>query len=168
MPEIHIVLAEPQIPQNTGNIARTCAVTGAHLHLIGPLGFDVSNKKLKRAGLDYWDKLDICYYENLNHFFQIVPENKCYYFTTKGQHRHSDITYPKDTPIYLMFGREDKGLPESLLYHNPTRCARIPQRPTLRSLNLSNAVAIAAYEVLRQWDYPELTATGKLTQYTWE
>ncbi len=166
--ELHIVLAEPQIPQNTGNIARTCAVTGAQLHLIAPFGFEITDRQLKRAGLDYWDKLQISQYENMDDFFQHIPAEACYFFTTKGRKCHSDMHYPTDMPVYLMFGREDKGLPESLLYANPTRCVRIPQRPTLRSLNLSNAVAIAIYEVMRQWNYPNMTAEGNLTQYTWE
>lgn len=165
MQQINIVLVEPQIPQNTGNIARTCAVTGARLHLVKPMGFTVTDKHLKRAGLDYWDKLDITYYENLDVFFE-KNQGTYYFFTTKGRHRHSDMHYEGN--IYLIFGREDKGLPEDLLYRNEPFCVRIPMRSTLRSLNLSNSVAIAAYEVLRQWDYPELTAMGELTKYTWE
>ncbi|MBQ8514011.1 MAG: tRNA (cytidine(34)-2'-O)-methyltransferase [Ruminococcus sp.] len=165
MQQINIVLVEPQIPQNTGNIARTCAVTGARLHLVRPMGFTVTDKHLKRAGLDYWDKLDLTYYENLDDFFGRNP-GAYYFFTTKGRHRHSDVSYEGN--VYLIFGREDKGLPEDLLYRNEPSCVRIPMRNTLRSLNLSNSVAIAAYEVLRQWDYPELTAEGELTQYTWE
>ena len=165
MQQINIVLVEPQIPQNTGNIARTCAVTGARLHLVKPMGFTVTDKHLKRAGLDYWDKLDITYYENLDDFFE-KNQGTYYFFTTKGRHRYSDIHYEGN--IYLIFGREDKGLPEDLLYRNEPFCVRIPMRSTLRSLNLSNSVAIAAYEVLRQWDYPELTAMGELTKYTWE
>ncbi len=166
--ELNIVLVEPQIPQNTGNISRTCAVTGARLHLVEPLGFMVTDKQLKRAGLDYWDKLDLTYYPNLDAFFLQNPDGVYYYFTTKGRQIHSDIAYPKDKPIYLVFGREDKGLDEKLLYANPDTCARIPMRNTLRSLNLSNSVAIAAYEVLRQWNYPNLSTEGELTQFLWE
>lgn len=165
MQQINIVLVEPQIPQNTGNIARTCAVTGARLHLVKPMGFTVTDKHLKRAGLDYWDKLDLTYYENLDDFFE-RNEGAYYFFTTKGRRRHSDVFY--EGHVYLIFGREDKGLNEDLLYQNEESCVRIPMRNTLRSLNLSNSVAIAAYEVLRQWDYPELTSEGELTQYTWE
>ena len=163
---LNIVLVEPQIPQNTGNISRTCAVTGAVLHLVKPYGFVISDKQLKRAGLDYWDKLEIHEYENLDEFFE-KTEGVYYYFTTKGRNVHSQISYPEDKNVFLVFGREDKGLPEELLYNNRDYCSRIPMRPTLRSLNLSNSVAIATYEVLRQWDYPDLGREGKLTQYTW-
>lgn len=165
MNNLNIVLVEPQIPQNTGNISRTCAVTGAHLHLVRPLGFEVIDKHLKRAGLDYWDKLDITYYDGLDDFFEKNPEGNFYYFTTKGRKVHSDVEYPDNA--YLVFGREDKGLPEELLYNNPERCVRIPMRNELRSLNLSNSAAIAVYEVLRQWDYPDLSREGKLTKFEW-
>ncbi|MBP1533038.1 MAG: tRNA (uridine(34)/cytosine(34)/5-carboxymethylaminomethyluridine(34)-2'-O)-methyltransferase TrmL [Ruminococcus sp.] len=165
--KLNIVLVEPQIPQNTGNISRTCAVTGAALHMIEPFGFTIDDKKLKRAGLDYWDKLDIYYYKNMEEFFQ-KNEGEFYYFTTKGRKVHSDAQYPEDKNVYIVFGREDKGLPEELLYANPDSCVRIPMRNDLRSLNLSNSVAIAVYEVLRQWDYPDLGREGKLTKYTWD
>jgi len=165
MQNLNIVLVEPQIPQNTGNISRTCAVTGARLHLVRPLGFEVSDKQLKRAGLDYWDKLDITYYDSLSDFFIKNKDGRFFYFTTKGKQVHSDAEFPDNS--YLVFGREDKGLPESLLHNNPESCLRIPMRNELRSLNLSNSVAIAVYEVLRQWDYPDLSREGKLTQYTW-
>ncbi len=160
---INIVLVEPQIPQNTGNISRTCAVTGAKLHLVKPLGFEVTDKNLKRAGLDYWHELDITYYDNLNDFFEKNPNANCYYFTTKGKKVHSDVDYPND--CFIVFGREDAGLPEKLLYENMESCVRVPMRPKLRSLNLSNTVAIATYEILRQWNYPELSTEGKLTKY---
>ena len=162
--KLNIVLAEPQIPQNTGNISRTCAVTGAALHLIKPYGFVITDKALKRAGLDYWDKLEIYEYESLDDFFE-KTDGEYYYFTTKGKHVYSDVKYNDN--VYIIFGREDKGLPEKLLYENEEYCVRIPMRPDLRSLNLSNSVAVAAYEILRQWDYPDLTREGKLTQYTW-
>lgn len=165
MKNLNIVLVEPQIPQNTGNISRTCAVTGAKLHLIKPFGFEITDKHLKRAGLDYWDKLDIYYYENLNDFFE-QNEGEYYYFTTKGKHVYSDVDYPDDA--YLIFGREDKGLNEDLLYENPERCVRIPMRSDLRSLNLSNSAAIAVYEVLRQWNFPDLSREGQLTKYRWQ
>lgn len=157
------MLHEPQIPQNTGNIARTCAVTGAALHLIKPFGFEITDKNLKRAGLDYWDKLEIYYYENLEDFFSRNPDADVYYFTTKGKNVYSNISYPDN--VYIMFGREDKGLPETLLHDNPEKCVRIPMRNKLRSLNLSNSVAISVYEILRQWDFPELAREGKLTQF---
>lgn len=165
MHNLNIVLVEPQIPQNTGNISRTCAVTGARLHLVRPLGFEVTDKHLKRAGLDYWDKLDITYYDSLGDFFDKNRDGNFFYFTTKGRTVHSSVTYPDNA--YLVFGREDKGLPEELLYANPDSCVRIPMRNELRSLNLSNSAAIAVYEVLRQWDYPDLSREGKLTKYTW-
>ena len=165
---LNIVLCEPQIPQNTGNISRTCAVTGARLHLIHPFGFTITDKQLKRAGLDYWDKLDITEYESLGSFMELHAQDKIYFFTTKGRKRHSDVQYDPNEDIYLMFGREDAGLPEELLYAHPETCVRIPMRPTLRSLNLSNSAAIAAYEVRRQWDYPELEDKGNLTKYEWE
>lgn len=167
MNRLNIVLVEPQIPQNTGNISRTCAVTGAVLHLVKPYGFEISDKKLKRAGLDYWDKLEIYEYDNIDDFFS-KNSGEFYFFTTKGRMVHSDVDYPQDREVYIIFGREDKGLPEKLLYENPQSCVRIPMRKTLRSLNLSNSVAIACYEVLRQWDYPDLGIEGKLTQYTWD
>lgn len=167
MNRLNIVLVEPQIPQNTGNISRTCAVTGAALHLVKPYGFTITDKQLKRAGLDYWDKLDIYEYDNLNSFFE-QNEGAFYFFTTKGRKVHSEADYPQDKNVFLIFGREDKGLPEDLLYKNPDSCVRIPMRKTLRSLNLSNSAAIAVYEVLRQWDYPDFGREGKLTQYVWD
>ncbi len=162
---LNIVLFEPQIPQNTGNIARTCAVTGAKLHLVKPLGFIVTDKHLKRAGLDYWDKLNITYYDGLDDFFERTSGGKYYFFTTKGQSVYSDVSYEDN--CYLIFGREDKGLPEELLYVNKKSCVRIPMRPELRSLNLSNSVAIAVYEALRQWDFPDLSRQGQLTRFVW-
>ena len=166
MSSLNIVLVEPQIPQNTGNIARTCAVTGASLHLVKPLGFEIDDKKLKRAGLDYWDKLDISYYNGINELFEKYPQGNFFFFTTKGRTIHSDVSYPDN--CFLVFGREDAGLPEELLFSRPDECVRIPMRNTLRSLNLSNSVAVAVYEVLRQWGYPELRTKGQLTKYTWE
>ena len=162
--ELNIVLAEPQIPQNTGNIARTCAVTGARLHLIKPMGFEIDDKKLKRAGLDYWHYLDITYYDGFADFFA-KTHGEQYFFTTKAQNRYTDVAYPDR--CWLIFGREDAGLPEELLFAHRESCVRIPMQPTLRSLNLSNSVAIAAYEVLRQWDFPELQNSGQLTRFSW-
>ena len=165
MSHINIVLCEPEIPQNTGNIARTCAATGSSLHLIRPLGFEIDNAKLKRAGLDYWDKLDITYYDGLDDFFSKHPSAEIYYFTTKARHTYSDIDYPEDA--WIMFGKETRGLPEELLYANPDSCVRIPMRDSLRSLNLSNSVAIAVYEILRQRDFEGMQEIGELTKYTW-
>ena len=144
MPTVNIVLVEPQIPENTGNIARTCAVTGARLHLVKPLGFSVDDRHLKRAGLDYWHLLDITYYEGLHDFFA-RNDGPFYYFTSKGPQRHTDVAYPDGA--YLVFGREDAGLPEELL---------------------SNSVAVGVYEVLRQWDFDDLESRGQLRDYQWE
>lgn len=164
MKEINIVLVEPQIPQNTGNIARTCAATGAKLHIVRPMGFTIDDKKLKRAGLDYWHMLDITYYDNMADFFS-KNQGPFYYFTTKGQHIYSDISYPDKA--YIVFGREDAGLNEELLYNNPDTCVRVPMIGDARSLNLSNTVALATYEVLRQWNFPNLLVKGKLTKFDW-
>jgi len=161
---LNIVLVEPQIPQNTGNIARTCAATGARLHIVKPMGFEIDDKKLKRAGLDYWYLLDITYYENLSDFFAKNSDGEFFYFTTKGKNIHSDVKYPDNA--YIVFGREDAGLDEGLLHDNPERCVRLPMIEEARSLNLSTTVAIGTYEVLRQWGYPELLTKGKLTKYT--
>jgi tRNA (cytidine/uridine-2'-O-)-methyltransferase len=163
--ELNIVMIEPEIPQNTGNVARTCAATGAKLHLVGPMGFKIDDKKLKRAGLDYWHYLDITYYNNTAEFFE-KNQGEFFYFTTKGRNTHSDIKYPDNA--YLIFGKETKGLPEELLIKNPDRCVRIPMQGEIRSLNLSNSIAIAVYEALRQWDYPKLENLGELHNYKWE
>lgn len=165
MPVLNIVLVEPQIPENTGNIARTCAVTGARLHLVQPLGFEVTDKHLKRAGLDYWHLLDITYYDNLDDFFA-KNSGPFFYFTSKGRHRHTDVSYPDGS--YLVFGREDAGLPERLLFENPDHCVRMPMRKGVRCLNLSNSVAIGVYEALRQWDFADLESQGQLTKYEWK
>ncbi len=165
MPVLNIVLVEPQIPENTGNIARTCAVTGARLHLVRPLGFEVTAKHLKRAGLDYWHLLDITYYDNLDDFFA-KNSGPFFYFTSKGRHRHTDVSYPDGS--YLVFGREDAGLPERLLFENPDHCVRMPMRKGVRCLNLSNSVAIGVYEALRQWDFADLESQGQLTKYEWK
>ena len=159
MKDINIVLLEPEIPQNTGNIARTCAATGAALHLIRPLGFAIDDRKLKRAGLDYWDKLDITYYDGLSDFDAKNPGAEVYYYSTKAPRAYTEIPYP--TPVYLMFGKETKGLPEELLEANLDRTVRIPMRDSLRSLNLSNSVAVGVYEVLRQQNFAGLCESGK-------
>lgn len=167
MPTVNIVLVEPRIPQNAGNVARTCAVTGARLHLVGPMGFTIDDKKLKRAGLDYWGQLDITYYESLSAFFEKnAGEGPFYLFTSKGTHRHVDVAYPDGA--YLLFGREDAGLPEELLVQHPDTCVRIPMRAGERCLNLSNSVAVGVYEVLRQWDFADLETQGQLTKYEWK
>ncbi len=165
MAKLNIVLVEPEIPQNTGNIARTCAATGARLHLVEPMGFKVDDKKLKRAGLDYWYLLDITYYDSLDDFFEKNAGGNFYYFTTKARHTHSDVNYPDNA--YLVFGKETAGLPEQLLFENPESCVRLPMIGDARSLNLSNAVAVGTYEVLRQWNYPELENFGNLRNYDW-
>lgn len=166
MSTLNIVMVEPEIPQNTGNVARTCAATGARLHLVGPMGFRIDDKKLKRAGLDYWHLLDITCYDSLSDFFA-KNQGEFFYFTTKAQHIHSAVCYPDN--CYLVFGKETAGLPEKLLYENPDRCVRIPMlnNPDARSLNLSNSVAVGVYEVLRQWNYPDLLCKGQLRQYQW-
>lgn len=165
MSELNIVLIEPEIPQNTGNIARTCAATGARLHLVEPMGFKVDDKKLKRAGLDYWYLLDITYYSSTEDFFEKNSGGKFYYFSTKANKTYTDIDYPDKA--YIVFGKETAGLPEKLLHDNPDTTVRIPMISEARSLNLSNSVAIAAYEVLRQWNFPELMNTGKLRNFDW-
>ena len=157
-------MVEPEIPQNTGNVARTCAATGARLHLVGPMGFTIDDKKLKRAGLDYWNLLDITYYQNLEDFFS-KNTGAFYFFTTKALNAHTDISYPDNA--YLFFGKETKGLPEELLLKNKENCVRIPMVSDARSLNLSNSVAIGVYEVLRQWNYPSLQNFGQLHNYKW-
>lgn len=162
---LNIVLIEPEIPQNTGNIARSCAATGARLHLVGPMGFHITDKQVKRAGLDYWDKLDITFYDSTDEFFQKNQGGSFFYFTTKAEQTHSDVTYPNN--CYLVFGKETKGLPETLLKANREHCVRLPMRGIIRSLNLSNAVAVGLYEVLRQWDYPALSLKGQLHDSTW-
>ena len=166
MSVLNIVLVEPQIPQNTGNIARTCAVTGARLHIVGKMGFEIDDKHLKRAGLDYWHFLDISYYKDWDEFADKNEGGDFRYFSTKSLNTYSDIKYQDN--VYLVFGREDKGLPEELLYENKEKCVRIPMIAETRSLNLSNSVAIGVYEVLRQWNFPELKNYGNLTKYNWE
>ena len=165
MQKINIILHEPEIPQNTGNIARTCAATGASLHIIRPMGFEIDDKKLKRAGLDYWHQLDITYYDNFEDFCNRHPNVKIYYFSTKAPRSYTDVRYGEE--VYLMFGKETKGLPEELLYQNPDTTVRIPMRDKLRSLNLSNSVAIAVYEVLRQHSFEGLREDGELTKFSW-
>ena len=151
---INIVLYSPEIPQNTGNISRTCAVTGAVLHIIKPIGFEISDRTLKRAGLDYWSELDVRYYENYEDFLRQNEKAELFFFSSHAEKSFSDVTYPDDA--YLVFGRESVGLPRELVEANFARALRIPMRKTLRCLNLSNSVAIAVYEVLRQQNYQGL------------
>ena len=155
---LHIVLVEPEIPQNTGNIARTCAAIGAKLHLVKPLGFSIDEKQVKRAGLDYWDKLEIEEHNNFKEFLEKYKpeEHNMYFITTKGTHCYSDINYSKLEEVFVLFGKETKGLPEETLKKYIKKTARIPMRETLRSLNLSNSVAIVAYEILRQKNFEGL------------
>ena len=161
--KINIVMVEPEIPQNTGNIARTYAATGGKLHLVEPLGFEITDKYLKRAGLDYWDKLDIEKHSSLQAFLEKYKpeENNMYFVTTKGQTCYSDVDYSKMDEVFLLFGKETKGLPEDLLQKYIDKTIRIPMRSTLRSLNLSNSVAIVIYEVLRQKKFENLEEISK-------
>ena len=156
---INIVLVEPEIPQNTGNIARTCAITGAKLHLVHPLGFKINEKAIKRAGLDYWDKLEIEEHDSLEKFLEKYKpeENNMFFATTKGKTKYTDINYAKMEEVFVLYGKETKGLPEWLLgKYLDKKTIRIPMLPTLRSLNLSNSVAIITYEILRQQDFKDL------------
>ena len=163
MSKINIVMVEPEIPQNTGNIARTCAATGAKLHLVKPLGFEITDKYLKRAGLDYWDKLEIEEHESLEDFLRkySILNNNMFLVTTKGDNCYSDMDYSKLDEIFLLFGKETKGLPEDLLKANLEKTIRIPMKEHLRSLNLSNSVAIVLYEVLRQQNFSDLQETSE-------
>ncbi len=155
---LHLVLVEPEIPQNTGNIARTCAIIGAKLHLVHPLGFKVDEKSVKRSGLDYWDKLEIEEHKNFDEFLEKYKpeENNMFFATTKGKQIYSDIDYSNMNEVFLLFGKETKGLPEPILLKYIDKTIRIPMRETLRSLNLSNSVAIVAYEVMRQKNFERL------------
>ena len=162
----NIVLVEPEIPQTTGNIARTCAATGCDLHLVKPLGFEISDKYLKRAGLDYWHLVHVHIYENLEELFAKYPNGRFYYFTTKARKRHSDAEYKAGD--FLVFGKETKGLDEELLLSHPDECVRIPMIGEARSLNLSNAAAVAVYEALRQNDFGRLETKGELHEHKWE
>ena len=157
---MHIVLVNPEIPQNTGNIARTCAATGAKLHLIKPLGFELSDKYLKRAGLDYWHMMTLEIHESWQDFCEKYPDARLHFATTKAPHDYCGVNYADED--FLVFGRETKGLYEELLSHNYEKCIRIPMMPDARSLNLSNSVAIVLYEALRQQSFPNLAAAGHL------
>ena len=161
----NIVLVEPEIPQNAGNIARTCAATGSVLHMVRPFGFEISDKYLKRAGLDYWNLVEIFYYDSFDEVREKYPRARFFYFTTKGRKRHSDERFRDGD--FLVFGKETKGLPEELLLRHPGECLRIPMYEKARSLNLSNSVAVALYEALRQTDYPGLKEEGELHDHRW-
>lgn len=162
---LNIVLLEPEMPANTGNIGRTCVATGARLHLIEPLGFMINDKMLKRAGLDYWPKLDVTVYEDFQDFLGKNPGAKIYMATTKSKQKYTDVSYEEDA--YIMFGKESAGIPEELLLENKDNCVRIPMMPGERSLNLSNSVAIVIYEALRQQGFPRLEEAGQLHRYEW-
>ena len=162
----NIVLVEPEIPQNTGNIARTCAATGCALHLIKPLGFTISDKHLKRAGLDYWHLVNVYVYEDLQELFAKYPDARYFFFTTKARMRHTDAAYREGD--FLVFGKETKGLDEELLLAHPDECVRIPMIESARSLNLSNAAAVAVYEALRQNAFGGLETKGELHEHKWE
>lgn len=162
---MNIVLLEPEIPQNTGNIARTCVATGSSLHLIKPLGFKLDEKSVKRAGLDYWDLLDLYIHESYDEFISKYPSSKIYMATTKANHTYDEVDY--DEECFIMFGKETAGIPEEILKDNADFCIRIPMKEDIRSLNLSNSVAIVLYEGLRQNKFSRLTNYGKLTKYNW-
>ncbi len=171
---INIVLLEPEIPYNTGNIGRTCVITGARLHLIRPFGFRINDKMLKRAGLDYWDKLDVVEHDNIEAFYEYVSNEsrnsekntpQIYYATTKAKHRYTDVSFQDGD--YIMFGRESAGIPEEVLVQHPEECIRIPMKKEERSLNLSNSAAIILYEALRQLDFPELEDEVELHKLNW-
>lgn len=162
---MHIVLLEPEIPQNAGNIARTCAVTNSVLHLIKPLGFSVDDKYLKRAGLDYWELLDIRYYENFQDFMEKNQGIRLWMATTKARHIYTEVAYEEND--YIMFGRESAGIPEEILMAHEAGTIRIPMLEVARSLNLSNSVAIIIYEALRQQGFPGMLTQGQLHHHTW-
>lgn len=163
---LNIVLYEPEIPANTGNIGRTCVATNTRLHLIEPLGFSLEEKQLKRAGMDYWKDLDVTTYVNWADFCQKNPDAKIYYATTKARHVYSEVNYEPD--CYIMFGKESAGIPEEILKDNPDTCVRIPMMGEIRSLNLSNSVAVVLYEALRQNDFSNMELKGELHRLHWD
>ena len=162
---LNIVLFEPEIPANTGNIGRTCVATATRLHLIEPLGFRLNEKSIKRAGMDYWEHLDVTRYINFEDFLEKNPGAKIYMATTKGQHVYTEVNYEPD--CYIMFGKESAGIPEEILVKNPDTCIRIPMLSEIRSLNLSNSVAVVLYEALRQNNFESMKLEGQLTKYEW-
>ncbi len=165
MANLNIVLYEPEIPANTGNIGRTCYATGTRLHLIEPLGFILNDKTLQRAGMDYWKNLDVIRYDDWNDFKEKNPDAKIYYATTKGKHVHTDVNYEDD--CYIMFGPESRGIPEEILVEHPDECVRIPMMGETRSLNLSNSVAVILYEALRQNNFSQMKLEGELHRLHW-
>lgn len=163
---LHIVLLEPEIPANTGNIGRTCVAAGARLHLIGPMGFQINEKQVRRAGLDYWDKLDYCIYDSYPDFLAKNPGAKIYMATTKARQVYSEVHYEED--CYIMFGKESAGIPEEILVDHEETTVRIPMFGDIRSLNLSNSVAVVLYEALRQHGFENLSRTGHLHHHHWK
>lgn len=165
--ELNIVLVNPDIPPNTGNVVRTCAVTGARLHIVKPMGFSTDDKHLKRAGLDYWRLLDLTYYDSIGELFAKNPDGEFRFFSSKAVNNYCEVSYPDK--VFIVFGNEDRGLPELMLLRNEPRCVRIPMiyDDRARCLNLSNSVAVGAYEVLRQWGFPKLNNYGRLDEYDW-
>ena len=162
---MNILLHEPEIPYNTGNIGRTCVATGTALHLIKPLGFFIDEKSVKRAGLDYWDKLELYLYEDFEDFLKKNPNATIYMATTKAQKTYTEVAYEKDS--FIMFGKESAGIPENILINYPDTSIRIPMKPDIRSLNLSNSVSIVLYESLRQQNFSHMQLEGELRNYNW-
>ena len=165
---LNVCLFEPEIPQNTGNIARTCAVTGTRLHLVRPLGFDISEKAVRHAGLDYWKDVEIIVHDSVSAFMQEFEGKQLYFFSTKGQKTYSEEDFRSGDDIYFIFGKESKGIDEDILFSHPESTLRIPMRNDERSLNLSNSVAIAVYEYYRQTGFPSMQRKGELTTRKWE
>ena len=162
---MHIILHQPEIPANTGNIGRTCVATGTDLHLIEPLGFQLNEKSIKRAGMDYWEHLNVTRYINFEDFKSQHPGAKIWMATTKARHGYTDVSFGPDD--YIMFGRESAGIPEEILIQYPDTCIRIPMLPAIRSLNLSNSVSIVLYEALRQQNFESMQLTGELHRLHW-
>ena len=165
MAKLNIVLFQPEIPANTGNIGRTCVATGTRLHLIEPLGFRLNEKEIKRAGMDYWNDLEVIRYVNYEEFLEKNPGAKIYYATTKAKHTYTEVSYEPD--CYIMFGKESAGIPEEILVENPETCIRIPMLDSIRSLNLSNSVAVVLYEALRQNNFDHMQMEGELHRLHW-
>ena len=163
---MHIILHQPEIPANTGNIGRTCVATGTSLHLIEPLGFRLTEKEIKRAGMDYWEKLDITRYMNFQEFKELHPDARIFMATTKAKRSYTEVSFGPDD--YIMFGKESAGIPEEILVDYEETCIRIPMLPEIRSLNLSNSVAIVLYEALRQQNFAHMQREGELHRLHWK